>query len=144
MLTGSYFNTVDEKGRVFIPTKLRYSLGERIWLVKGADTCLYVFTQDSWADFAGRYINNLTLKDSNARKAQRFFAGSARELEIDKQGRINLPQEQMDYAGIKKDVVIMGCVDRIEIWSAEAHAKEMENLDPDQLMRDAQKAADGE
>ena len=139
MLTGSYFNTIDNKGRAFVPTKLRFELGERIWLVKGIDACLYIFTQESWANFTDAYIKNLTMKDAKARKLQRFILGGSRELEIDKQGRINIPQDQIDYAGIEKDVVFVGCMDRIELWSADAYEKEMsqESLNPDELMREA-------
>ena len=146
MLTGSYFNSIDVKGRVFIPAKLRYSLGERVWLVKGIDTCLYIFTQESWSDFMDSYITNRTMKDAKSRKLQRFILGGSRELEIDRQGRINIPQDQIEYAGIEKDVVLVGCADRIELWSAEAYEKEMakENLNPDELMRDAADAEGGE
>ena len=146
MLTGSYFNSIDNKGRVFIPTKLRCSLGERIWLVKGIDTCLYIFTQESWSEFMNSYITNRTLKDAKSRKLQRFILGGSRELEVDRQGRINLPQDQIDYAGIDKDVVFVGCMDRIELWSAEAYEKEMaqETLDPDELMRGADDTDGGE
>ena len=120
MLTGNYFNTIDAKGRVFVPTKLRYELGERIWLVKGIDACLYIFTQEGWAAFTGEYVNNRTLKDAKARRLQRFVLGGSRELEIDRQGRVNLPQDHMDYAGIVRDVVFVGCADRIDgpgVWS---------------------------
>ncbi|MCL2111127.1 MAG: division/cell wall cluster transcriptional repressor MraZ [Clostridiales bacterium] len=142
MLTGSYFNTVDNKGRVFIPTKLRYGLGERIWLVKGIDACLYVFTQEAWSAFTDEYVTNRTLKDSKARKLQRFILGGSRELEIDRQGRINLPQDHSDYAKIDKDVVFVGCGDRIELWGAEVYEREMnpDTLDPDEMMRGADEA----
>ena len=143
MLTGSFFNSVDEKGRAFVPTKLRYSLGERIWLVKGLDVCLYVYTPDAFAAFTEEYVTNRTLEDPNARKFQRFILGGSREIEIDKQGRINIPQDHMDYAGIDKDVVFVGCGDRIELWGAELYAKEMApgNLDPDEMMRGKARAA---
>jgi len=145
MFTGSYYNTIDIKGRVFIPTKLRYSLGERIWLVKGIDTCLYIFTQEAWAEFTDEYVKKRSLKDGKARKLQRFVLGGSRELEIDKQGRINLPQDQIEYAGIEKDVVFVGCNDRIELWSDEGYRKEMsaENLNPDELMAGAAEMEEG-
>jgi len=139
MFAGSYFNTVDNKGRVFVPAKLRYSLGERIWLVKGIDGCLTIFTQEGWYDFAGKYVTNRTMKDEKARKLRRFIFGGSRELEIDKQGRINLPQDLMDYAGIDKDVAFVGCGDLVELWNMEAYESEMDpdNLDPKEIMRDA-------
>ncbi len=144
MFTGSYYNTIDAKGRVFIPTKLRYSLGERIWLVKGIDTCLYLFTGDGWADFKDKYIANRTKKDAKARMLQRFLLGGAHELEIDRQGRINLPQDLVGYAGIEKDVAFVGCDDLIELWNAETYSKVMDpaNFNPDELMRDAAETTD--
>ena len=143
MLTGSYFNTIDAKGRVIIPTKLRYGLGERIWLVRGIDTCLYIFTQKEWDDYTKQYINNRSMTDAKARKLQRFTLGGSHELEIDRQGRINLPQNLIDYAGIEKDVVFIGCPNRIEVWSVEEHEKDMspDSLDPDELMKNAAEAA---
>ena len=143
MLTGCYFNTIDSKGRVLIPNKLRYSLGERVWLVKGIDACLYVFTQKAYTDFTDTYAMNLTLKDAKARTLQRFIFGGSREIEIDGQGRINLPQDHIDYAGITKDAVFVGCGERVELWSAEAYEKAMspDSVDPDELMREAAGAA---
>jgi len=146
MLTGSYFNTIDVKGRVIIPTKLRYGLGERIWLVRGIDRCLYIFTQDEWNAYTSRYINNRSMTDARARRLQRFTLGGSHELEIDRQGRINLPQNLIDYAGIEKDVVFVGCTNRIEVWSTEVYERDMspDTLDPDELMHYAAEAAGGD
>ena len=139
MFTGTYFNTVDNKGRVFIPAKLRYSLGERIWLAKGVDGGLTVFTQEGWYDYTGKYVANRDLKDENARKLQRFIFGGSHELEIDKQGRINLPQDLMGYARIEKDVTFVGCGDLVELWNTEAYESEMnpDVFDPKKIMRNA-------
>ncbi|MDR3364795.1 MAG: division/cell wall cluster transcriptional repressor MraZ [Clostridiales Family XIII bacterium] len=146
MFTGNYFNTIDAKGRVFIPTKLRFSLGERVWLVKGVDACLYILTEGAWREFTAEYITKLTLKDAKARKLQRFFLGNSREVEIDKQGRVNLPQDHIEYAAIEKDVVFVGCGERIELWGAESFGKEMDPkaFDPDELMRGAAGITDEE
>jgi len=139
MPTGTYFNNIDVKGRIIIPQKLRYSLGERIWLAKGVDPCLYIFTQQDWDDFKSRYINDLSMTDAKARRLQRFMLGGAHELEIDRQGRVNIPQNLIDYAGIGKEVAIIGCPNRIEVWSSEAYEKDMspDNLDPNELMMGA-------
>jgi len=146
MLTGSFFNTIDAKGRVVIPTKLRYGLGERVWLVRGIDPCLYIFTQKEWDDYTNQYINNRSMTDAKARKLQRFTLGGSHELEIDRQGRINLPQNLVDYARIEKDVVFIGCTNRIEVWSVAAYEEDMspDNLEPDELMRVAAGAAGGD
>jgi len=86
------------------------------------------------------------MTDTNARKLQRLTLGHSHELEIDRQGRINLPQILIDYAGIEKDVVFLGCDDRIEIWDGATYESDMapENLDLDKLMRDAAEAASGD
>ena len=136
MLTGTYFNTLDNKGRVVVPTKLRFSLGERIWAVKGPDGCLNVFTQDGWIEYTSAYITNRTLKDEKARQLQRFVLGGAHELEIDKQGRINLPQSLISFAGIEKDVTFVGVGGYIELWNPDVYKREMgpENLNPKLVM----------
>jgi len=143
MLTGSYSIVIDIKGRVFVPAKLRFQLGERIWIVKGIDPCLSIFTQDTWQKYSDDYITNRSLDDEKARRLYRHVYGSAFELEIDKQGRINLPQNLIDYAGIDKEAVFVGCRNYIELWSAEAYEKEMDpaNLDPNGAMRDAARIA---
>ena len=140
MFTGTHTNSIDEKGRVVIPVKLRYGLGERVWLSKGPDGCLNIFTQDGWSEYKSAYVTNRTLKDENARKLQRFIFGGAHELDIDqRQGRINLPQDLIDYAGIGKEVVFVGAESYIELWDPAAYEKEMgpDNLNPKRIMADA-------
>jgi len=146
MPIGSYFNTIDAKGRVIIPTKFRYSLGERICITKGIDKCLYIFTQKEWEEYTNQYIDNLSMTDENARRLQRFTHGGSHELEIDRQGRINLPQNLIDYAGIEKDAVFVGCPNRIEVWSATAHEADMsaDNMNPSELMKNAARAPGGD
>ena len=146
MFTGSYYNTIDSKGRALIPVKFRYSLGERVRLVRGVDACLYVFTQETWAAFEQKYINNLDLTDENARELQRFLLGGEHELEVDKVGRINLPKDSALYAGLDKEVAFVGCGDRVELWDAEIYLNKMKpgNLDPSKLMREAARASGGE
>lgn len=140
LLTGSYFNTVDNKGRAFVPTKLRYDLSERIWLVKGFDSCIYLMSQEAWKDFIETYITDLSLKDSNARRLQRFIFGNSKELDIDSHGRINIPQDHLEYAGIDKDIVFVGAGDRVELWSKERYEADTDPdvLDPDLLIREAE------
>ena len=142
MLTGSYFNTVDNKGRAFVPTKLRYGLGERVWLVKGIDACIYVMSQDSWKSFIDEYITDLSLKDSRSRKLQRFIFGNSKEIDLDAQGRINIPPDHLAYAGIEKDITFIGAGDRIELWSKDKYEAENDfaKMNPDTLMREAGEA----
>ena len=143
MLTGCYYNTIDSKGRALIPNKLRYRLGERIWLAKGIDDCLYILTQEAWSDFNDKYMKDLTLIDDSSRMLERFVFGGSREIEIDGQGRINLPQDMIDYAKLIKDAVFVGCGGRVELWSAELYEKVMspDSVNPNELMRNAARAA---
>jgi MraZ protein len=143
MFTGSYFNTIDSKGRVVIPNKLRFELGERIWLTQSVDGCLSIYTQDGWREYTRIYISNLSLIDENARKLARFVLGGARELEIDRLGRINLPQDQIEHAGIEKDVVFVGIGDSIEVWGAEALERKTDpkGLNLIEIMHDAEETA---
>ena len=143
MFTGSYEGNIDDKGRVVIPMKLRLSLGERIWAAKGVDGCLNLFTQDAWHEYADTYINNRTLKDEKARQLRRFVFGGSHELEIDKQGRINLPQDLADFAGIKKGVIFIGDGGFVELWGTESYEKEADpgRLNLKELMSDAAEAA---
>ena len=137
MFTGSYVGNADDKGRVIIPVRLRLSLGERVWVCKGVDGCLNIFTQDAWHDYTNSYISNRTLKDEKARQLQRFVFGGSHELDVDRQGRINLPQELLEFAGIKKDVVFAGVGSFVELWSSEAHGKETGAGDLKALMSEA-------
>jgi len=139
--------TMDEKGRVAIPSKLRFLLGERIILVRGIDPCLYVFTPEQWAKFSEKYILNRSWKYETSRKLQRYILASAREIEIEpKQGRINLPQDHMEYAGIEKDVVFIGVNDFVEVWSSEAYDEEMDpkNMNLKELMSEAPEELGGD
>jgi len=137
MLTGSYYNTIDSKGRVFVPTKLRYGLAERVWLVKGVDPCLGLYTPECWQAFASRYITGHSLGNPDARRLKRFFLANSREVDIDGHGRINIPQDYLAYAGIEKDVVIVGMGDMVELWGKARYDQEMdpEGFNPSELLR---------
>lgn len=126
-----------------IPNKYRVYLGERIWLAKGVDGCLNIFTQSAWEEYARKYIMNRSLTDEKARQLIRFALGGSRELEIDRMGRINLPQDHIEFAGIEKEVVFVGFGDYIELWGKDAFGKKADpaNLDLSGLMHDAEVAA---
>ena len=144
MFDGNYPSTIDDKKRACIPKKLRFRLGERVRVAKGFERCLVVHTVEDWLKFVEKYISNRSLADEKARKLRRFYLGGSRELDIDQQGRINLPVDLMEYAGIDKDAVFVGCGDYIEIWDPLLYKEEMDpkNTDPKELMRDAVIKAD--
>lgn len=118
MFIGEYNHAMDGKGRVTMPVKFREELGEIFYVTKGFDECLFVYTEDEWEKFRFKLESNkLTKKD--ARRIQRFFIASANECNLDKQGRVLVSSPLREYASIKKDVVIIGVSNRVEIWSKE-------------------------
>ncbi len=119
MLLGEYRHNVDVKGRVSVPSKFREDLGQSFVVTKGLDNCLFIYSKQEWETFENK-LKQLPLTNQDARSFIRFFFAGATECEVDKQGRINIPQNLRDYASIKKDVVIVGVATRAEIWDSEA------------------------
>ena len=115
MLTGEYNYAIDTKGRVTIPQKYREDLGDRLYITKGLDGCLFVLSEQQWKEFESK-IGDLPL--SKARDLQRFFFSGACDVEPDKQGRVLIPQSLRDYAGLNKDVTVIGAAVRAEIWDS--------------------------
>ncbi len=118
MFMGEYSHSVDAKGRLIIPAKFRDELGENFVITKGLDGCLYIYPSSEWNLFQEK-LRTLPLTNKNARTLVRFFVSGAAECELDKQGRILIPATQREFAGITKDVVLAGSIERIEIWSRE-------------------------
>lgn len=117
MLLGEYRHNVDVKGRVSVPSKFRGDLGQSFIVTKGLDNCLFMYSKSEWETFENK-LKALPLTNNDARSFMRFFFAGATECEVDKQGRINIPQLLREYAGIKKDVVIVGISTRAEIWDS--------------------------
>ena len=118
MLIGEYEHSLDAKGRLIMPSKLRESIGEKFIVTKGLDGCLFGFSKQEWANFEEK-LKTLPLTNKNARDFVRFFLSGATECEIDKQGRFLIVANLRQYASMKKDVVIIGVGTRIEIWDKE-------------------------
>ena len=131
LFMGEYNHTVDTKGRLIIPSKFRELLGDEFIVTKGLDGCLFVFPQNEWQAFEEK-LRTLPLNQKGARQFTRFFVAGATPCELDKQGRILLPATLREFAGLDKDVVLAGMLNRIEIWSK---AKWTENnaLDDDDM-----------
>ena len=118
MFMSEYSHTIDAKGRLIVPSKFRELLGNTFVITKGLDGCLFVYSNEEWKTIEESFRNKpLTSKD--ARKFTRFFFAGACECEVDKQGRILIPSNLREYAGIEKDVVSVGVLNRVEIWSKE-------------------------
>ena len=116
MFLGEDSHTIDTKGRLIIPSKFREELGETFVVTKGLDGCLFVFSDEEWKAFEIK-LKSLPLTNKNARQFARFFVAGATPCELDKQGRILLPAPLREFAGLEKDVVLTGMLNRIEIWS---------------------------
>ena len=118
MFMGTTYNSIDEKNRMIVPSKLRSGLGNRCILTKGLDYCLYIYTADAW-EAQMEKISKLPESDPKVRAFIRHFCANAAECEFDKQGRIVIPQELKAYARIEKELVTMGAMSKIEVWSRE-------------------------
>lgn len=132
MLMGEYSHSLDAKGRIIIPAKLREQLGDTFVVSKGLEGCLFVFPPAEWEKLSNK-IQALPLTDPRGRKFSRYFFSGASELEVDKQGRALLPPNLREEAKLEKDVVLCGVGNRVEIWSKEkwediSHYDDIEEL----------------
>ncbi len=134
MLIGEYEHSLDAKGRLIMPVKLRNDIGEKFIITKGLDGCLFVFSQTEWSNFESK-LKELPLTNKNARDFVRFFLSGATECEIDKQGRFLIVNNLRTYANIEKEVIIIGVGTRIEIWNKETWKKynSSENISADDI-----------
>ena len=118
MFMGEYNHTLDAKGRLIIPSKFREILGDAFVVTKGLDGCLFVYDNEEWQRFEEK-LRSLPITNKEARQFVRFFLAGATEAEVDKQGRILIPNVLREFAGLAKDVVLVGVGSRIEIWGRE-------------------------
>ena len=116
MLIGEYEHSLDAKGRLIMPAKLRCDMGDKFIVTKGLDGCLFAFSQKEWLNFETK-LKELPLSDKNARNFVRFFLAGATECETDKQGRFLIPNNLRIAAGLEKESVIIGVGTRLEIWN---------------------------
>ncbi len=119
MFLGEYQHSIDDKGRLVLPSKFRAGLDQGLVVTKGQERCLFVFPVERWEDEVAK-VNRLPRTDRRSRNYARTFFGSASDQALDKQGRIQLPQALRDYAALDKDVVVVGVAERIEIWDSAA------------------------
>lgn len=118
MFMGTYYNSIDSKNRLIVPSKHRDQLAGKCVLTKGLDTCLYIYSVPDWEKQMEK-IAELPESDPKIRAFIRHYFGNATVCEFDKQGRIVIPQNLIDYAKISKDLVTMGAMRKVEIWSRE-------------------------
>ena len=118
MLIGEYNPSMDAKGRLHFPAKLREDLGARFIITKGLDNCLFVYSLTGWAELEQK-IKALPM--SRSRNLQRFFFAGAVEMEADKQGRVLIPANLRQFAELEGDVTVVGASVRAEIWNSEKY-----------------------
>ena len=137
MFMGEYNHTIDAKGRLIIPARFRELLGEEFILTKGLDGCLSIYPMDAWEAFETK-LRALPLTNKNARTFTRFFVAGATNCELDRQGRILVPQTLREFADLEKEVVLTGNLDRIEIWSKEKWSENCNYDDMDNIAESMQ------
>lgn len=125
MFMGEYHQKIDDKGRLTIPSKLRYELGESFIVTRGLDNCLFIYPKEEWNQVINKYKELPNTKD--ARNFMRFFLSGATEVNFDKQGRINIPMPLIKYSDLLKDCIVIGVNERLEIWSKENWDSFIEN-----------------
>ena len=122
MFYGEYEHTIDKKGRIIVPSKFRDFLKEydikKIFVTRGLDKCLFLFTEDEWKAQESKF-RSVPFTKSESRKFNRLYFSGATQVECDGQGRILLPKYLKDFAEIKRDIMIIGVSNRMEIWSKE-------------------------
>ncbi|MDD1502697.1 division/cell wall cluster transcriptional repressor MraZ [Lysinibacillus sp. CNPSo 3705] len=119
MFMGEYQHSVDAKGRLIVPAKFRDALGETFVVTRGLDNCLFGYPMNEWRKLEEK-LKDLPMTKKDTRAFARFFFSGATEVEIDKQGRINIPSTLMQHAHLVKECIVLGVSNRIEIWAKDA------------------------
>lgn len=119
MFMGEYHHSIDDKGRLIIPSKFRTELGDKFVITRGIENCLFAYPIERWETIVHK-LESLPFTKKDARNFTRFFLSGATVAEFDKQGRINITSPLITYASIQKDCVVIGTGDRLEIWAKDA------------------------
>ena len=129
-MKGEYQHTLDAKGRLFIPAKLREQLGDSFVVTKGLDDCLFVYPQEAWEELEQKIRQ---LPNTKSRSLQRFYLSSAADVTVDRQGRIVIPPVLRSYAKLERDVVVIGVGERAELWDARRWNAYTDDLDSESI-----------
>ena len=131
MFMGEYNHTIDAKGRLIVPAKFREQLGEAFVITNGNDGCLNIYTREDWETFLEKlqFLPN----NGDSRKLKRKLVAQANDVELDKQGRILVPPALREHAGLSKDVVLAGVIDKIEIWDKDRWEEQADVSDIDDI-----------
>lgn len=128
MFIGEYHHTVDEKGRVSIPVKFRTALKKGAVVTRGLDHSLFIYTAEAWEKLANK-LAGLPMGQADTRAFSRLMLAGAMELELDKQGRAIIPEYLRSFAGLKKQIVVAGMYDRLEVWEKDVWEKYKQNTE---------------
>lgn len=132
-LTGKQQRTIDSKGRLIVPSRLRDELGtDRVVLAKHPDGCVALWTEEKWNELIADIVSR-PRGDSNARELARDLGETAHTDGFDRQGRITIPQELRGHAGIEREVMVIGALDHGELWSLDGWQQRQEDKQPDDL-----------
>lgn len=129
MFLAQYEHAVDDKNRLTLPAKFRQAFADGVFVVRGVDPCLLVFTRDGWERFVARRLEGLNPFSREARQMSRFIFAGALETELDRQGRIVLTPTLLEYAGVRREVVVAGVRDHLEIWEPTAWREQLREVE---------------
>ena len=132
MLIGEYEHSLDAKGRLIMPAKLREDIGEKFIITKGLDGCLFAFSLEEWKNFEQK-LRSRPISNKDARSYSRFFFAGAIDSEIDKQGRFLISSNLREFAELTKEVVIIGMDSRLEIWSKDKWQNTDDEISADEI-----------
>jgi MraZ protein len=129
MLLGAYEHTIDDKNRVTLPAKFRQAFADGVVVTRGIDPCLAVYTREGWEDFVSGRLAGLDPFSREGRQMSRYLFAAAAEAELDRQGRVTLPAALIEHAKLKRDVVVAGVRDHVEIWDRPAWRAQLEDVE---------------
>ena len=136
MLMGTYSHSLDAKGRLIIPAQFRKNLGENFILTKSPDKCLAIYSEEEWLKQIEATNSLPRLTNEAARRFRRIYFGNSTSAELDKQGRILIPANLREYAGLSKDVTLVGVTDHVEVWDEKAWNAYNDENDLTEILQD--------
>ena len=136
MLMGTYSHALDTKWRLIMPAKLREDLGDEFIITKSLDHCLSIYPKEEWEKFIEKLSQLPKISSEPARRLRRFYFGNSQILETDKQGRVLIPASLREYAGLSREVTLVGVDDHVELWDTETWNGYNEGTDAEELMLD--------
>ncbi len=128
MLLGEYEHALDDKNRVTLPARFRQAFADGVFVARGIDPCLLVYPPDGWNRFVEEQMAGLNPFSREARQMSRYLFAGACEAELDRQGRIMLPGPLIEHANLKRDVVVAGVRDHLELWEPKAWRREVDDV----------------